>query len=281
MLVPFSKKIVDSRYFQLFIVFIILANATTIGMETYPSVMAQYGKLIHGLDSIFLGIFVTEIFLKIISFGRQPMKFFSSGWNTFDFIIVAVAFVPGLEGQATLLRLIRLLRVLRLLSALPGLQILVMALMHSIPRIGQMAVLASLLFYIYAVIGVSLFREHDPEHWGTLHISLLSLFRTLTLEDWTDLMYKAMELYPMAWLFFVSFVLLGTFVVFNMLIGIILNSMEEAHAAVKAEHEDEATKDIILQLKMMQETIATLQRTIENNALLNTGPNKIPKTDGV
>ncbi len=281
MLVSFSKKIVDSRYFQLFIVFVILANAATIGMETYPSMMAQYGNLIHELDNIFLGIFVTEIFLKMISFGRRPMKFFSSGWNTFDFIIIAAAFMPGLEGQATLLRLIRLLRVLRLLSALPGLQILVMALMHSIPRIGQMAMLAGLLFYIYAVIGVSLFREHDPEHWGTLHISLLSLFRTLTLEDWTDIMYKAMELYPMAWVFFVSFVLLGTFVVFNMLIGIILNSMDEARAAVKAEHEDEATKDIIFQLKTIQDTIAALQITIERNAeknaLLNSGPDKIPK----
>jgi len=263
MLVSFCQKIVDSRYFQLFIVLVILANAVTIGIDTYPAMALQYGSLIYMFDNIFLGIFIVEIILKMISFGKRPWEFFRSGWNTFDFIIVAAALIPGLQGQSTLLRLVRLLRVLRLLSALPGLQILVMALMNSIPRIAQMAMLASLLFYIYAVIGVSLFSEHDPEHWATLHISLLSLFRVLTLEDWTDLMYTAMELYPMAWIFFVSFVLLSTFVIFNMLIGIILNSMDEARITVNEEHEDESTKDIIAQLNTMQETLASMKRNID------------------
>lgn len=263
MIVELCKRVTESRFFQNFIVFIILSNAVTIGMETYPAMVQQYGNIIHGLDKVFLGIFVVEIVMKMIACGKRPQAFFNSGWNTFDFVIVAAAFVPGLQGQATLLRLIRLLRVLRLLSTLPGLQVLVMALVHSIPRIGQMAMLACLLFYIYAVIGVSLFNEHDPQHWGTLHISLLSLFRILTLEDWTDLMYKGMELYPTSWAFFVSFVLFGTFIVFNMLIGIILNSMEEAKAAIAAEHEDPATRDIRNQLASMQETLNSMKRTIE------------------
>jgi len=267
MFVKVCDRIVSSFYFQMFIVSIILANAVIIGMETYPAMAFSYGSLLHALDKVFLGIFIVEILMKIISCGRRPLDFFKSGWNTFDFIIVAAVFVPGLEGQATLLRLIRLLRVLRLLSSLPGLQVLVMALVHSIPRIGQMAMLAGLLFYIYAVIGVTLFAEHDPEHWGTLHISLLSLFRTLTLEDWTDLMYKGMELYPLAWIFFVSFVLLGTFVVFNMLIGIILNSMEEAREAIKAEHEDQSAKDIKIQLATMQETLDSMKRNLEKNSM--------------
>ena len=267
MFVKVCDRIVSSFYFQMFIVSIILANAVIIGMETYPAMAFSYGSLLHALDKVFLGIFIVEILMKIISCGRRPLDFFKSGWNTFDFIIVAAVFVPGLEGQATLLRLIRLLRVLRLLSSLPGLQVLVMALVHSIPRIGQMAMLAGLLFYIYAVIGVTLFAEHDPEHWGTLHISLLSLFRTLTLEDWTDLMYKGMELYPLAWIFFVSFVLLGTFVVFNMLIGIILNSMEEAREAINAEHEDQSAKDIKIQLATMQETLDSMKRNLEKNSM--------------
>ncbi|MDX1810764.1 MAG: ion transporter [Gammaproteobacteria bacterium] len=114
---------------------------------------------------------------------------------------------------------------------------MILALGHSIPRIGQMALLSSLLFYIYAVIGQTLFSQHDPQHWETLHISLLSLFRTLTLEDWTDLMYTGMELYPWAWVYFVSFVLLATFVIFNMLIGIILTSMEEAREKIMKEQQ--------------------------------------------
>ena len=265
MVAQLCERITGSRLFQGFIVLVILANAATIGMETYPSVMLEYGSLVHTLDSLFLGIFVVEIILKLIACGNRPLQFFNNGWNVFDFIIVTAAFIPGLEGQATLLRLIRLLRVLRLLSALPGLQVLVMALVHSIPRIGQMAMLAALLFYIYAVIGVTLFHEHDVEHWGTLHISLLSLFRILTLEDWTDLMYKGMELYPSSWVFFVSFVLFGTFIVFNMLIGIILNSMEEAKAAIAAEHEDPKSRDILVQLAMMQDTLKSMKRTIEQD----------------
>ena len=273
MIAQLCGRITTSRLFQNFIVLVILANAATIGMETYPSVMAEYGSLVHSLDKIFLGIFVVEIMLKMVACGKRPLNFFNSGWNIFDFIIVAAAFIPGLEGQATLLRLIRLLRVLRLLSALPGLQILVMALVHSIPRIGQMAMLAALLFYIYAVIGVTLFHEHDVQHWGTLHVSLLSLFRVLTLEDWTDLMYKGMELYPSSWLFFVSFVLFGTFVVFNMLIGIILNSMEEAKAAIAAEHEDPTTRDITIQLAAMQETLNSMKRIIDRDADSNVNNN--------
>lgn len=243
------KKLVDSTGFQTFIVVIILLNAVIIGLETYPGVAEKWGNTLAWMDRFCLSIFVMEIALKIASFGRQPQKFFGDSWNIFDFIIVSAAFVPGLSDQTTILRLIRLLRVLRLLSALPSLQIMVSALLHSIPRIGQMGMMASLLFYIYAVIGQSLFGQHDPQHWGTLHISLLSLFRTLTLEDWTDLMYTNMELYPMAWLYHVSFVLLATFVIFNMLIGIILNSMEEARVKLMAEQEGHESEVLLTDIR--------------------------------
>ena len=138
---------------------------------------------------------------------------------------------------------------------MPNLQIMVMALGHSIPRIGQMGLLAGLLFYVYAVIGQTLFSKHDPEHWETLHISLLSLFRTLTLEDWTDLMYKGMELYPWSWVFFVSFVLLATFVIFNMLIGIILTSLEEAREIVIKENRTEEEKRIDKKLDEIRDAL--------------------------
>ena len=259
------KRLTESARFQNFIVFIILLNAVVIGMETYPGMMAEWGWLLEAINGLCLAIFVLEIALKIIACGKRPQDFFKSGWNVFDFVIVAAAFLPGLENQSTVLRLIRLLRVLRLLSTLPGLQMMISALMHSIPRIGQMAMLAGLLFYVYAVIGQTLFAEHDPEHWATLHISLLSLFRTLTLEDWTDLMYTGMELYPWAWIYFVSFVLLATFVIFNMLIGIILNSMEEAREQVAREHaRQHPGEDLATKIKRVREALDELELELKN-----------------
>jgi len=257
------KNFTESKGFQRFIILVILINAAIIGTDTYPSMHSQYGGILNFLDDVCLGIFTIEILLKLIGCGNKPQEFFKSGWNSFDFIIVAAAFLPGLEGQTTILRLIRLLRVLRLLSAMPNLQIMVTALLHSIPRIGQMALLSSLLFYIYAVIGQTLFSEHDPKHWETLHISLLSLFRTLTLEDWTDLMYTGMEVHPWAWLFFVSFVLLATFVIFNMLIGIILGSMEEAREEVLKAQRSEAETKIDKKMEEIREALKHIEEYLD------------------
>ena len=243
------KKLVDSSSFQTFIVIIILLNAAIIGMETYPAVSSKWAPTLAWLDRFCLSIFIIEILLKITSCGKKPQDYFKDGWNIFDFLIVSTAFLPGLGSETTILRLIRLLRVLRLLSALPSLQVMIAALLHSIPRIGQMGILASLLFYIYAVVGQTLFGQHDPQHWGTLHISLLSLFRTLTLEDWTDLMYTNMELYPWAWVYHVSFVLMATFVIFNMLIGIILNSMEEARVNLMAETDGRESEVLLTDIR--------------------------------
>lgn len=256
--------LVESKGFQRFIVAVILFNAAIIGMDTYPGIHAKYGDLLSILDAVCLGIFTVEIIIKLIACLDRPMDYFKNGWNVFDFIVVAAAYMPGIEGQTTILRLVRLLRVLRLLSAMPNLQIMVTALVHSIPRIGQMAILSSLLFYIYAVVGQTLFSKHDPEHWETLHISLLSLFRTLTLEDWTDLMYKGMELYPWAWVFFVSFVLLATFVIFNMLIGIILSSMEEAREEIMKEQQQASDMHLDKKLGEIREAIDHLEDLIKD-----------------
>lgn len=259
------KNFTESNAFQSFIVGIILLNAVIIGAETYPYMAENYGTLLYSLDHLCLWIFVLEIVLKLIACGKRPQDYFKSGWNVFDFIIVGAAFIPGMQSQTTVLRLIRLLRVLRLLSAMPGLQIMVTALINSIPRIAQMAMLSSLLFYIYAVIGQTLFSQHDPVHWGTLHISLLSLFRALTLEDWTDLMYTGMEVYPWAWVFFVSFVLLATFIIFNMLIGIILSSMDEARDEVMKEHaQGQSREDLEYQLGAAREALDILEKALKN-----------------
>lgn len=257
------KKLIESNGFQRFIVGVILVNAVIIGADTYPTMHRDYGHLLNTLDRICLGIFTIEIFLKILATIEKPSHYFKNGWNMFDFVIVAAAYLPGLQGQTTILRLIRLLRVLRLLSTMPSLQVMIVALGHSIPRMGQMGILASLLFYIYAVIGQTLFHQHDPQHWATLHISLLSLFRILTLEDWTDLMYTGMELYPWAWVYFVSFVLLATFVIFNMLIGIILTSMEEAQAKVVKEQQKSTEQHIDEKLEEIRQALDHIEEHIK------------------
>ncbi len=263
-MVALARRITEANAFQRFIIAVIVLNGAIVGMETYPSLMERWGGLLKFLDRLCLAIFTVEILLRILAYGRRPWRFFTGGWNVFDFIIVGAAYVPGLGEQGTLLRLVRLLRVLRLLSALPSLQMMVAALVHSIPRIGQMALLASLLFYVYAVAGTTLFGHHDPQHWGSLHVALLSLFRTLTLEDWTDLMYTAMEAYPWAWVYFVSFVLLATFIIFNMLIGIILNSMEEARAQVHQEQVKAAgAEELDRHLQQAKEALAALEREVE------------------
>ncbi len=263
-MIEYTRKLTESARFQAFIVGVILLNAIIIGAETYPYMIENYSRELHFLDSLCLWIFVLEILLKIIACGKQPFNFFKNGWNLFDFVIIAAAFIPGLQNQTTVLRLVRLLRVLRLLSAMPGLQIMVTALLNSIPRIAQMALLSSLLFYIYAVIGQTLFSQHDPQHWGSLHIALLSLFRILTLEDWTDLMYSGMELYSWSWIYFVSFVLLATFVIFNMLIGIILNSMEEAREEVMREHnKGHSREDLEFQLQAARDALNILEKALK------------------
>jgi len=262
-LISFTTRITTSSAFTIFIVVVILSNAVVIGMETYPYMESLYGTWLHLADRIILGIFVVEIVLKIIACGRRPQDFFRDGWNVFDFIIVAAAFVPGLQSQTTVLRLIRLLRVLRLLSALPNMQVMVVAIINSIPAIGQMALLASLLFYVYAVIGHTWFGAHDPHYWGTIHIALLSLFRVLTLEDWTDLMYTTMEAYPYSWIFFVSFVLFATFVIFNMLIGIILNSMDEARKTIREEQARAHVPDLLDAVQAMRTALDEMERHVQ------------------
>lgn len=266
-IVSFSKRVTGSMPFTVFIVMVILGNAVVIGMETYPSMQVRYGENLHLVDKIILGIFIAEIMLKIIACGRRPYDFFRDGWNTFDFIIVAAAFIPGIQSQTTILRLIRLLRVLRLLSALPSMQVMVLAVVHSIPAIGQMALLASLLFYIYAVIGQTWFGAHDPQYWGTVHIALLSLFRVLTLEDWTDLMYTTMERYPYSWVFFVSFVLFATFVIFNMLIGVILNSMDEARKTIRDEQARAHLPDLLDTVKTIRGALDDIEEHIDSSKI--------------
>ena len=157
-------------------------------------------------------------------------------------------------------RLARLLRVARLVSTIPELRLIVSTLVRSIPSMGHVLMLMSIIFYIYAVAGYHIFHEHDPTHWDNLGLSLLTLFRVVTLEDWTDVMYKAMELYPLSWVYFVSFVILGTFVIINLFIAVVINNLEEAKQEALQNLQEPTTRDeIIGELKQTQEMLARLE----------------------
>ncbi len=258
-MVELMKKITESGWFQHSITGVILLAAVVVGLETYPDIVQEHHGLLHFLNQAILIIFIAEILFKMIARFPKPLDFFKDPWNVFDFVIVAAALLPIDSQYVTVLRLARLLRVLRLVRAVPRLQVLVGALIKSIPSMGYVAILLFLMFYIYAVAATFLFGTNDPHHFRELPISFVSLFRAVTLEDWTDLMYIQMygcanygyagsqvehlctnsQAMPIVGAgFFISFVLLGTMIFLNLFVGVILAGMDEA----QAEQEDEARR---------------------------------------
>lgn len=229
-MIALCRKIAASGLFQGLILAVIIANAVTLGIQTYPISDGLHSAL-STADDVFLGVFVLELAIRICAYGRRPQEFFRDGWNLFDFVVVAAAFAPGLRENATLLRLVRLLRVVRIVSVLPDLRILVRAMGRSLAPIATLSVLTLMLMYVYGMVGWVLFHTQDPANWGDIGQAMLSTFTMLTLENWPALLQAGMEIHPWSWIFFVSYVLIASFLVINILIAIIINSMEEVRAA--------------------------------------------------
>lgn len=226
-----ARRIVSSGLIRgLVIVTILLAGALA-GVETNADLVAGHAPLLRALDAMVLAVFLAEIALKVTAHGSRPLDYFRDGWNVFDFTIVAICLLPVAGPFAAVLRLTRTLRLLRLVSALPKLQLLIGALLKSLSSMGYVSLLLGLMFYIYAVIGTHLFAAHAPEHFGSLGTALLALFQIITLDNWSDLLSAAKAGAPIAApVYFVSFILLGTMIMLNLFIGIIMNSMAEMHA---------------------------------------------------
>ncbi|MBL4776076.1 MAG: ion transporter [Mariprofundus sp.] len=242
---------------------IILFSAVIIGMETSAELTEQYRDWFNWGNRLVLLIFIIEAALKIYAVSPKISAYFSKGWNIFDFTIILLALIPSTGELAMLARLARLLRVLRLISAIPELRLIVSTLLRSIPSMGNMMLLMSVIFYIYAVAGQQFFHAHDPEHWGTLGLSLLSLFRIVTLEDWTDLMYTAMALHPLSWIYFVSFVIVGTFVIINLFIAVVINNLDEAKHEYLEELRLPVTQDQLMQeLDQTQQALEKLRHQL-------------------
>ena len=293
------RRVAESAGFQHFITAVILLAGLLVGLETYPYMTRNYGGILDGLNALVLWIFVVEIVVKMGAEGTRPYRYFLDPWNVFDFAIVAVCFLPFNASGAAILRLARLLRVLKLVRALPKLQILVSALLKSIPSMGYVSFLLALLFYVYAVAATMFYGANDPIHFGNLQTSMLSLFRAVTLEDWTDLMYiqmygcanygyggsealcTASSAQPVtAALFFVSFVLIGTMVILNLFVGVIMNGMDESQAeqqqleALRKAGDGSLDAELITltnQLEALQAQVAKVRLMAERDTARTTG----------
>jgi voltage-gated sodium channel len=244
----------DRPYVINLVMAVIIFNAIILGMETSQHIMAEAGPIVLFLDQLCLSFFIAEIGLKIFARGK---RFFHSGWNIFDLFIVGAALVPGSQTMSVL-RALRILRVLRVISVAPRLRRVVEGFVTALPGMGSVFLLMAILFYIGAVIATKLFAASFPEWFGSLGKSAYTLFQIMTLESWSmGIVRPVMEVYPLAWAFFVPFIMVTTFAVVNLLVGLIVNSMQDAHqeesVAQTDAYRDEVLKRLIAIEKKMQE----------------------------
>lgn len=268
----FAGRVVDHKIFRMVILFLILLSAVLAGFETYSHIADPHRALLHFIDYTIVWCFVAEILLKIVSNGRRPLDYFRDPWNVFDFVIVAICLLPlGDTHYVAVLRIARILRVLRMISFLPKLRLLIGALLKSIPSMGYVIMLLALLFYIYGILGSFMFGKNDPLHFGNLHLSLITLFKVLTLEGWTDIL--NVHLYSedpgrsgpveitSAWpfIYFVSFILVGAMIIMNLFIGVIMNSMDESRREL--EQQPRRTLD---QGQGIEETLNSIDKKLDD-----------------
>lgn len=242
---------------QNFVLIVIVINAITLGLETSPTVMAEVGDLLHLLDKIALAIFVVEIILKFIAL---DVRFFKDSWNVFDFLVVAIALVPS-AGPLSVLRSLRVLRALRLINRMPQLKRIVSAMIQAIPGITSIAALMVIIFYVGAVMSTVLFGKEFPDWFGTVGRSLYSLFQIMTLEGWSDgIVRPVMAVFPYAWVFFIPFILISAFVMLNLFVAVIVDTMsrlsEEDDRDEKAASTNKLHEEIAELRGMLQQVLS-------------------------
>ncbi len=214
--------IVNGKRFHDAILVLIFINGLVLAVDVMPGVAQETRQILQGIDRFIVWIFIVEIILRIIANGRA---FFRDGWSIFDFLVVAIS-APGTVTGISALRILRALRLLRVLSGVSHLRRVGEALVAAVPGISWVAALLLLIIVISAIIGTNLFGEGVPEYFGDLFVSMYTLFMVLTLEDWPDVADAVLEVYPMAWIFFVSFIVLATFTVVNLFVGVIVAVMD-------------------------------------------------------
>ncbi|MCH4563331.1 ion transporter [Halomonas sp. EGI 63088] len=224
------------KAFELTVITIIVVSALLIGAKTYEEEVSPFQEWLLLLDTAVTVFFLVEILIRMAA-EKRLRDFFKRGWNVFDFLIVTASLVPLDDSEMVLLaRLLRIFRVLRLVSMIPELRMLIAALFKSIPRMGYVALLMFIIFYIYGAIGSFLFASVDEQLWGNISLAMLTLFQVATFESWaTAVLYPIMEHYPYAWIYFLTFIFLNAFIFLNMMIGIVLDVMQKESLQIELE----------------------------------------------
>jgi len=281
MIFSLAQVVSNNKSFKLFIFSLIIASAVLVGIETYHDIALKHRQLLSFIDKFIVFCFTVEIIIKILAMGKRPWEYFADPWNVFDFMIVAVCLIPNIDTHfVVVLRIVRVLRILRMITFLPKLRLLIGALLKSIPSMGYVIMLLTLLFYIYAILGVFLFGATDPMHFGDLIHTIVTLFKVLTLEGWTDIMnihiYGSAEgaqniisLWP--FFYFASFILIGAMIIMNLFIGVIMNSMQESQNEMIEEIQEvkSNTKESEKLFTRIVSRLDDLQKDIQNLKRLN------------
>jgi voltage-gated sodium channel len=249
---------VNHPAFQRAVLAVIVANAILMGIETSTAVMERHGRLLLALNAVIQTVFVLEIAVRLVAHGRRPLGFFRDGWNVFDFAVVGLSLLPASGAFANVARLARVLRAARLVSSLPDLRLIVGTMLRSIPSMGHVLLLLGLLMYVYGVLGVHLFGQVDPLHWGSLPRAAGALFQILTLEGWVELQAASREGHPAAWLFYGSFIMIAVFVVINLFIAVVINNLERTRNEELPAPEDEAA----VRIATLRRELDALERTL-------------------
>ncbi len=268
-MVAFCQRIVAARWFDPLILVVILLNAIVLGAGTYDAIDEKIGRQLDLANEVILGVFVVELVIRMAAYGRDLRDFFRDGWNVFDFVIIVASLLPGVRENATLLRLVRLLRVLRAVRLLPDLRVLTVAVARSIPGVASLAVITLLLVYVYGMLGWLIFADHDPANFRNIGQSMVTMFVLLTLENLPTYIETGQELSDWTILFYVSYVLIASFLIFNLFIGIVINSMEEArtielHRAERAVLDDDASNDEAAHQVIVNERLRLLKVAVED-----------------
>ena len=266
------KRFVEGKYFQGFILIVIVFNAIILGLQTFPAIEDSIGDVLSVLDTICLGIFVAEMILKMIVY--KFFGYFKSAWNWFDFIIVMTSLLSGLAVLSSfrILRVFRVFRSLRglrgfkMISSLKPLQAIIAAIGKSLPGISWTALLLIIIYYIYAIIGVTQFSAVFPDWFGNIGKAMYTLFQVMTLESWSmGISRPVMEVYSFAWAYFVPFVLLSSFIVMNVVVGIVVNAISEVTADTAKEEEEEKTvsnKELVSEIHSLKEQLDRLEKQL-------------------
>jgi len=231
-MVPWCKKIEAKPWFHLAVDIIIILNSIALGMETSSTIRGYDPQLFANLFWVFQIVFVAELTIRFFA-ADSATAFFLDGWNTFDFIIVSIAFIPATGRTATIGRLARVLRVIRLIEIFPDMKLIISTMLRSMRSMAYVILLINFLLYTYAIIGYRMFHEADPENWGDIGNAMWSLFQTMTIEQWVDQQKRVADV-PGYWVFYASFLIIATYVVVNLFVAVVVNNLQE----VKAEHRE-------------------------------------------